>query len=103
LTLIPSAMHPVIAGRPASVPGILIMALGRSTAAHSRSASWIVAAVSYASAGDTSSETWPSRPRVSRCRPANTSQAARTSATASASKISAGLRLSRLSRRMSSS
>ena len=64
LTLIPAAMQWVIAGRPARVPGILIIALGRSTARQSRSASWIVPSVSCASVGETSSDTSPSPPPV---------------------------------------
>ena len=103
LTLIPAATQWVIAGSPASVPGILIIALGRSTAPQRRSASWMVARVSCASAGETSSDTCPSTPPVTWCSPANSSQAARTSATASASKISPALRPCSLSRRMSAS
>ena len=103
MTLIPAATQWVIAGSPASVPGILIIALGRSTAPQRRSASWMVARVSCASAGETSSDTCPSTPPVTWCSPANSSQAARTSATASASKISPALRPCSLSRRMSAS
>ena len=58
----PAAMQRAIAGRPSAVPGILIIALGRSSERQSRSASWIVASVSFASVGETSSETRPSAP-----------------------------------------
>ncbi len=51
-----------MAGTPSTVPGILIMQLGRAMAPHSRRASAIVPWVSRASSGDTSIETKPSLP-----------------------------------------
>src|ERR1043166_8121143 len=57
-------MHSVTAGRPSAVPGILIIALGRSTARQSRFGSTIVAAVSRARAGETSMDTRPSWPQA---------------------------------------
>ncbi len=57
LMLIPAAIDALIAGTPAAVPGILIITLGRSTACHSRCAAAIVPSVSFASVGDTSSDT----------------------------------------------
>ena len=61
LTLIPSAMAAVIAGRPSRVAGILMYMFGRSTSHHSARASATVFSVSCASRGSTSSETRPSR------------------------------------------
>ena len=50
----PSAMSWRIAGRPAAVAGTLIIAFGRSSAAHRRRASATVPSVSFARCGDTS-------------------------------------------------
>ncbi len=62
----PAAMHSVMAGRQAAVPGILIIALGRLSEAQSRRASATVPAASAARVGDTSSDTKPSRPPLAR-------------------------------------
>ena len=99
----PAAMQSVIAGSPSRVPGILIIAFGRSSERHSRSASWTVAEVSWASVGETSSETSPSPPPDARYTPANASQADRTSATARCSNTSCALRPDSVSSRISSS
>ncbi len=80
-TLTPSASARVIAGRPASVAGILTSRLGRSTVFHRSSAWATVASVSWASRGSTSSDTRPSTPPVVSQVPLNTSQACWTSAT----------------------
>ena len=64
LTEIPSAMVCEMAGSPATVAGILIRRLGRSTAAESNRAASAVAAVSCAMRGSTSIETRPSWPPV---------------------------------------
>ena len=61
LTLMPAANAPVIAGRPASVAGILTIRLGRSTIHQSNSASAAVRRVSSARPGSTSIDTRPSR------------------------------------------
>ena len=64
LTLMPSAIDAVIAGRPGLVAGILISTFGRSTIFH-RSAAWaMVASVSMARPGSTSIDTRPSTPAV---------------------------------------
>jgi hypothetical protein len=60
LTLIPSAIAAVIAGRPSRVAGILISTFGRSTAAQRACAEAMVASVSLARVGSTSIETRPS-------------------------------------------
>ena len=79
LTEMPSARTAVIAGRPASVAGILISRLGRSTIFHSSMACSTVLSVSWASRGSTSIDTRPSTPlEVSHCG-RSTSQAFRTS------------------------
>ena len=57
LTLTPSAMRARTAGTPAAVPGTLIIRLGRPTACQSRCASAIVASVSCAASGETSTLT----------------------------------------------
>ncbi len=75
----PSAITAVIAGRPASVAGILISRLGRSTIFHSSMACRIVLSVSCASRGSTSMETRPSTPSETSYCLASTSQASRTS------------------------
>src|SRR6478672_8026810 len=62
LTDMPSPITAVMAGRPASVAGILISWLGRSTIFHSSIACRIVLSVSWASRGSTSMETRPSTP-----------------------------------------
>ena len=59
-TLIPAAIASSMAGTPASVPGILIIRLGRSTRSQYSCACLRVASVSCAKAGSTSSETKPS-------------------------------------------
>ena len=61
LTLIPSPISCCTAGTPCGVAGILIIRLSRPTARHSRRASSSVPAVSYASVGETSRLTYPSR------------------------------------------
>ena len=53
-----------MAGSPASVAGILIITLGRSTVFHKSRALVTVASVSKASRGSTSMDTRPSRPAV---------------------------------------
>jgi hypothetical protein len=75
----PAAIDVVIAGRPASVAGILMNRFGRSTSHHRWAASAAVASVSWASPGATSSDTRPSRP-VRAATGASRSQASRTSA-----------------------
>src|SRR5438477_161298 len=60
--LIPAARHSSIAGRHSVVPGILIIALGRPSFCQRTLASWIVAAASCASRGETSRLTKPSPP-----------------------------------------
>ncbi len=62
LTEMPSAITAVIAGRPASVAGILISRFGRSTIFHSSMACRMVLSVSWASRGSTSIDTRPSTP-----------------------------------------
>src|SRR4029453_15164607 len=59
LTLMPLAMVVVIAGRPASVAGILMNRFGRSTSHHRCAASASVASVSCARPGATPMETRP--------------------------------------------
>ncbi len=61
----PSVRHFSIAGNPSGVPGILIIAFGRSSAANSRFAASIDACVSFAIVGETSSDAYPSPPSVS--------------------------------------
>jgi len=85
------------------VLGTLIITLGRSTAAQSRSAAAMVPAVSWASVGGTSSDTVPSPLCSALNIGANASQAACTSATISASTIASVDRPRRVSARMSSS
>ena len=65
LTGMPAAIVSSIAGRPAGVAGIFTSRFGRSTSACRRLASSIVASVSYARFGSTSSETQPSLPSPS--------------------------------------
>ncbi len=62
--LMPSDRHFWMAGRPAFVPGILIMMFGRFSAFHRRRASAAVPSVSCASLGETSRLTKPSAPFV---------------------------------------
>ena len=84
LTLMPSAMAAVMAGRPSSVAGILISAFGRSTASHSvLGRGDACASVSWARSGSTSIETRPSTPGRRRTTGARTSQALRTSSVVS--------------------
>ena len=64
LTLMPAANAAVMAGRPASVAGILTIRLGRSTIHQSKSASADVRRVSSARPGSTSIDTRPSIPSV---------------------------------------
>jgi len=64
LTLMPAAMVSVIASRPSSVAGILIIAFGRPTLVQSSRACAIVPAASCASPGSTSIDTRPSWPPV---------------------------------------
>ena len=61
LTGMPAAIVSSIAGSPSFVAGILMNRFGRSTSACRRLASAIVASVSRARFGSTSSETQPSR------------------------------------------
>ncbi len=79
LTLMPLAIVDVIAGRPASVAGILMNRFGRSTSHHRCAASAAVASVSCARPGATSRETRPS-PGCRSCTGRSRSQASRTSA-----------------------
>ena len=60
LTLMPSEIAWVIAGRPSTVAGILMNRLGRSTSHHSARASATVLSVSLARRGSTSIDTRPS-------------------------------------------
>ena len=62
LTLTPSAMSCSIAGTPSSVPGTLIITLGRSMVVKRRLASATERSVSVARYGGNSSETNPSPP-----------------------------------------
>ena len=62
LTLMPSAMTAVMASRPSTVAGILIIAFGFATFAQSCFAWAIVPAASWARPGSTSIETRPSLP-----------------------------------------
>ena len=59
-TLMPLARVAVIAGRPSTVAGILIITFGRPTVSHSRTAVVSVAPVSRESRGSTSMDTRPS-------------------------------------------
>ena len=90
LTGMPAAIVSSIAGRPAGVAGIFTSRFGRSTSACRRLASAIVASVSFARFGSTSSETQPSLPLPSSQTERSSSQAARMSSRASARKISFG-------------
>jgi hypothetical protein len=84
----PEAMHSVIAGRPSAVPGILMNRLRRATRACSALAASMVAAVSYASSGDTASDTQPSTPSVRSWTGRKASAARRRSSIASSKKSS---------------
>ena len=79
LTLIPSASVAVIAGRPASVAGILMKRFGRSTSHHRVLASDWVFSVRCALRGSTSMDTRPSTPAEASYAGFITSQAQRTS------------------------
>ena len=63
-TGIPAKMASSMAGRPSFVPGILMNRFGRPARACKSFASRSVLAVSWASIGDTSSDTQPSTPLV---------------------------------------
>ena len=78
-TLMPSHRSASITGRPSTVPGILIIRFGRSTAAQSRRASAVDADALRARWGDTSRLTNPSAPSVASYTGRSTSQARRTS------------------------
>ena len=52
----PSARHCSMAGSPSWVPGILIIAFGRFSAANRRRAAAMLPCVSFASSGETSSD-----------------------------------------------
>ena len=90
LTGMPLAIVSSIAGRPSLVAGILISTFGRSIRPCRRAASSIVAWVSCARFGSTSSETQPSLPLPSSQTLRSSSQAARMSSRASSRKISFG-------------
>ena len=60
----PAKIDSSMAGRPSLVPGILMKRLGRSARAWSSLAAATVRDVSWASSGETSSDTQPSTPRV---------------------------------------
>ena len=60
----PAKIASSIAGRPSFVPGILINRFGRAARACSSFAAARVLAVSWASSGETSSDTQPSTPLV---------------------------------------
>jgi hypothetical protein len=77
--LIPLAIASSIAGTPSSVPGILIIRLGRSTRCQKSRAWASVASVSCAKAGSTSSDTKPSAPPAPSQTGCRTSQASWTS------------------------
>ena len=64
LTLMPAAIVAVMEGRHGGVEGILIITLGRSTIFQRRAAASIVPCVSFASSGETSRLTNPSKPFV---------------------------------------
>ncbi len=83
--LTPSAISARIAGMPAGVAGTLIIRLGRSTISQSRMASEIVVSVCWASRGDTSRLTNPSRRCVRSYTGRRTSAASWMSRTASRS------------------
>ena len=84
-TLMPSAMHCSNAAAPSGVPGILMSALSRATAAFRRRAAATVPSTSAASAGETSRLTNPSSPREASNTGRRMSHAARTSPIASCS------------------
>ena len=79
LTLMPSASDSVIAGRPASVAGILMKRLGRSTSHHSRRPRRRSRRCRARGRGSTSMETRPSTPGCRSSTGRSTSQAQRTS------------------------
>lgn len=85
LTLMPAPVSSWMTGIPSGVAGTFTIRLGRSTAAHSRRASAAVAALSWASSGETSMLTNPSAPALSSKTGRRMSAAARMSAMASAS------------------
>ena len=86
----PLAINSVIAGRPASVAGTLIIKFGRFTKLHRAFPSFIVAWVSWAKRGSTSILTRPSTPLVSEKIFENKSHAFRTSSVVSFLTISSG-------------
>ncbi len=79
----PAPMVAVMAGRPSTVAGILMSALGRSTVAQSSAAWLIVPSVSCARRGSTSIDTRPSSPSLAPQTGMRTSHAARTSSVVS--------------------
>ena len=81
---LPSYVISSIAGKPSSVPGILIMRFGRSTRSQYSRACSIVRWVSKARSGSTSKEMKPSWPSVSSCTGRRTSAASWMSTMASA-------------------
>ena len=85
---IPAKIDSSIAGSPAGVPGILMKRFSRSAFVWSRAACSIVAAVSSAISGETSSEQKPSTPAVRSWTPRKRSVASRRSAIASSKKSS---------------
>ena len=91
LTLMPAAMDSSIAGRPSTVPGILIITLGRSTCCHSQAAISCVPTVSCASVGDTSTDTKPSWPSVASNTGRSTSVAERMSSSTTSQYVSSTL------------
>ena len=60
----PAKIASSMAGNPSLVPGILMNRLGRPARAYSSLAAAMVLAVSWASSGETSSDTQPSTPLV---------------------------------------
>ena len=82
-TLIPAAISAVIAGRPSTVAGTLIITFGRSMIAHNSLPAAIVPWVSRARRGSTSILTRPSKPLLLENIGANKSQAWRTSSVVS--------------------
>src|SRR3954470_3164191 len=99
----PSAIESSMAWRPGSVAGILMKTFGRSTISLSRAASRLVASVSDAMSGSTSSDTQPSRPLPESHTGRRMSQARFTSVTASLKKTSLSSASSSISSRISSS
>ena len=103
LTGMPRAMLSSIAPSPSGVPGILMKTFGRSTAACRRCAASLVASVSKAMRGETSSEAQPSTPSVRSQTGRSRSAAARMSSMAMSKNRSSSPRPADAPARMASS